>query len=182
VATLAEILEGHRQTLASLLPAYIAGQRWFGAKSRSIASAAISSTFPVGDAVIALVELTYTGQDETDVYQLPLALATEEEAAGLAASFPMSLITKPGDLPGGLMLYDASADAAFQRKLLGLTIAGESGGELAATRAGALDPARYADLPSRLSSAEQSNTSILYDSSGASAAAGRTRMWRWRVF
>jgi maltose alpha-D-glucosyltransferase/alpha-amylase len=164
VATLAEILEGHRQTLASLLPAYIAGQRWFGAKSRSIASAAISSTFPVGDAVIALVELTYTGQDETDVYQLPLALATEEEAAGLAASFPMSLITKPGDLPGGLMLYDASADAAFQRKLLGLTIAGESGGELAATRAGALDPARYADLPSRLSSAEQSNTSILYDS------------------
>jgi maltose alpha-D-glucosyltransferase/alpha-amylase len=164
LATVAEVLEEHRSALEAVLPGYIAQQRWFGGKSRTIASAAIASTLPVGDAAIAFVELSYADESDVEVYQLPLGLATEAQAVALAARFPRLLITSAGDLPNGLIVYDASADGGFQHALLDHILAGQSGEELTATRSSALDPGRLADVPSRLSSAEQSNTSILYDS------------------
>jgi maltose alpha-D-glucosyltransferase/alpha-amylase len=159
-----------------LLPTYIAQQRWFGGKSRTIRSTRIASTLPVAqaDAVIAVVEIAYN-DNSTDLYQLPLALATETAATALQTSAPRSIIAK---LDEGV-LFDASASGIFQTALLHQIIdapptpaASPSydatkppiDADLTATRASALDPVRLADVPSRLSSAEQSNTSILYDS------------------
>jgi maltose alpha-D-glucosyltransferase/alpha-amylase len=170
--TIAPFITGHQQQIECLLPAYIATQRWFGGKSRTIASTRIASTTPIGEsAIIALVEITYTDNSDADLYQLPLALTTTEQATTLQSSAPKAIIATLNDR----VLFDASADTTFQQSLLHL-ITGNSAGApglasetweeapIQSSRSTALDPTRFADLPSKLSSAEQSNTSILYDS------------------
>jgi maltose alpha-D-glucosyltransferase/alpha-amylase len=156
--TLVSLLK--QSNLDSVLPAYIAKQRWFGGKSRTIRSARIASTTSIDAAsLIALVELTYT-DSTTDLYQLPLALATAADAATIQTSSPNAVITTHDNAA----LIDASASPTFRAALLKTIV--DPAAELpniTATHASALDPARLADLPSRLGSAEQSNTSILYD-------------------
>jgi maltose alpha-D-glucosyltransferase/alpha-amylase len=177
-AAVSAFITKNRQQIESLLPTYIATQRWFGNKSRTIASTRITSTTPIGEsAIIALVEISYENTNETDLYQLPLAITSTEHATTLP---PQSIITTIDTN----VLFDASADTTFQQSLLHLIIdapgtnvgaphlASEMWVEpptqpsetLTSTRTTSLDPTRFADLPSRLSSAEQSNTSILYDS------------------
>ncbi|HSY35193.1 MAG TPA: maltose alpha-D-glucosyltransferase [Acidobacteriaceae bacterium] len=191
--SLLAVLKDLAPNLDSILPAYIAKQRWFGGKSRTIRSTRIASTNSIDAAsLIALVEITYT-DNSTDLYQLPLALAAATDAASLQTSSPNAIITTLDNAA----LIDASASPTFRAALLKLIIAvpttdskvpstnpgapsssivssstkvGDSPQPLAntipnitATRSTALDPARLADVPSRLGSAEQSNTSILYD-------------------
>jgi len=191
--SLLAVLKDLAPNLDSILPTYIAKQRWFGGKSRTIRSTRIASTNSIDAAsLIALVEITYT-DNSTDLYQLPLALAAATDAASLQTSSPNAIITTLDNAA----LIDASASPTFRAALLKLIIAapttdskvpstnpgapsssivssstkvGDSPQPLAntipnitATRSTALDPARLADVPSRLGSAEQSNTSILYD-------------------
>jgi len=183
--TLVAVLKNFAPTLDTVLPTYIAKQRWFGGKSRTIRSTRIASTTSIdATSLIALVEITYT-DNSTDVYQLPLALATEADASAIQTSTPNAIITTLDNAA----LIDASALPTFRAALLKLittspsaaTNSGATGPDsraravppapsneatapnIAATHSPALDPARLADLPSRLGSAEQSNTSILYD-------------------
>jgi maltose alpha-D-glucosyltransferase/alpha-amylase len=161
IPSITTLLSTQQSTIESLLPAYIARQRWFGGKSRTITFARVASTTPVGAAVIALVEVTYNDAT-SDIYQLPLALASTDQAAALQSAAPNAIITTLNTA----VLYDASASATFQQDILhhitaGDTVTNATG--LVATRSAAIDPKRLEDLPSRLGSAEQSNTSILYD-------------------
>jgi maltose alpha-D-glucosyltransferase/alpha-amylase len=161
IPSITTLLSTQQSTIESLLPAYIARQRWFGGKSRTITSARIASTTPIGAAVIALVEVTYNDAT-SDTYQLPLALASTDQAAALQSTAPNAIITTLNTA----VLYDASASATFQQDLLRRITAGDTvtnATGLVATRSTAIDPKRLKDLPSRLGSAEQSNTSILYD-------------------
>jgi maltose alpha-D-glucosyltransferase / alpha-amylase len=152
--------ESGADLLDSVLPAYIAKQRWFGGKSRTIRSTRIISTLPIDStSIIALVEITYTDAS-TDLYQLPLGLATEAEAATLQTSAPHAIITTIDNAA----LIDATALPTFRAALLNTILdPANTTPNLTATRSSALDPARLADVPSHLASAEQSNTSILYD-------------------
>jgi maltose alpha-D-glucosyltransferase / alpha-amylase len=180
--TLLAVLKDFGANLDSILPAYIAKQRWFGGKSRTIRSTRIASSTSIDAAsLIALVEITYT-DNSTDLYQLPLALATEADAATLQTSSPNAVITTLDNAA----LIDASASPTFRAALLKQIIAETATNpgaprlasetwvgdpprttntipNITAAHSAALDPARLADLPSRLGSAEQSNTSILYD-------------------
>ena len=185
--TLSTILQTHRDQITATLPIYIAKQRWFGGKSRTIRSTRIATTLPIdATSLIALIEITYA-DDPTDLYQLPLATATAEQAATLQTTSPKSIILTLDDTT----LIDASAIPTFQTALLNKIIttppsptnpgaprlasdsetwAGDTAQasppaspDLTATHSSALDPTRLADVPSRLASAEQSNTSILYD-------------------
>jgi maltose alpha-D-glucosyltransferase / alpha-amylase len=142
----------------SLLPAYIAKQRWFGGKSRTIRSARITSSTPIdATSLIAIVELTYDDAS-TDLYQLPLAIASADQITTLQKT---SIIATLDD---ATILFDASASPTFQSALLNKIITtSDTGSELIATHSSALDPKRLTDVPARLGSAEQSNTSILYD-------------------
>jgi maltose alpha-D-glucosyltransferase/alpha-amylase len=173
------VLTDNRSAIEAILPAYVAQQRWFGGKSRAIASVKIDSETPLTDAtgntvaVIALLSVAYAeGAAEADLYQLPLALVTAEQAAALQTTAPKAAITTLAALQQSSqqdspVLIDATASPAFQGTLLRNIIeAGPAapGAALAATRSSALDPARLLDVPSRLSGAEQSNTSIVYDS------------------
>jgi maltose alpha-D-glucosyltransferase/alpha-amylase len=194
--SLANLLRGRGlDLLESLLPRYIAQQRWFGSKSRTIRSAHIASSIPIGEAaVIALVEVCYEPNgpasngsetnasplnghalaEEPELYQLPLSIASGEQAAALRASRPHAILATlnsgdqhPGEPPP--VLFDASASPEFQAALLRLIAAPSRAWntvpnpEIATHRSSSLDQQRLVDLPSRLSSAEQSNTSILYD-------------------
>jgi maltose alpha-D-glucosyltransferase/alpha-amylase len=154
----------------NLLPAYIARQRWFGGKSKTIQFAQIVSSTPIGnaDAVIALVKISFS-DGTSDLYQLPLTLVTESQAAALKDTAPHVIIATLNQGEQPLVLLDATASPTFRRALLRLIISSKpvgsrpaSASDLVAGRSAALDPATFADLPSRLGLAEQSNTSILY--------------------
>ena len=183
--TLLAVLKDFAPNLDTVLPAYIAKQRWFGGKSRTIRSTRITSTTSIDAAsLIALVEIIYT-DNSTDLYQLPLALVTEADAATLQTFAPNTVITTLDNAA----LVDASASPTFRAALLKLITASSSAAtnsgapgpdsrtravrptpsneatapNITAAHSAALDLTRLTDLPSRLGSAEQSNTSILYD-------------------
>jgi maltose alpha-D-glucosyltransferase/alpha-amylase len=180
-SSIAQLLEQHTPAIQALLPAYVAQQRWFGGKSRTIDTVRIVSTTPMGGdaSLIALLEIQYkdaasahhhADTEASDLYQLPLALVTPAAAAALTTSFPKIVIATADQLGMPAVLVDASATTAFQSALLSRIVStanpsadSDAKPELASNRSATLDTQRLVDLPSRLSRAEQSNTSILYD-------------------
>ncbi len=158
--TIAGLMQTNLDLLTTSLISYIAQQRWFGGKSRTIRSAGITSTIAIDAAsVLALVELTYDDAT-TDLYQLPLAIASQQQAASLRANSPSAVIAV---LDPATTLFDATASPAFQSALLNKIFNPSNTSDLIATQSSALDAKRFTDIPSSLGSAEQSNTSILYD-------------------
>jgi maltose alpha-D-glucosyltransferase/alpha-amylase len=156
-----------------MLPDYLPRQRWFGAKSRTIATVTVtdwaSLPTPEGEAVaIAFLEVAYT-QGEAEMYLLPLTLAFEADADAFREGSQNAVIgaaLMPGKrgIVADAMYTNGAADALLQ--LLATT------GELP-TRHGVLrgiPSSIYQDLRGtsglalvpRRSSAEQSNTSVLY--------------------
>lgn len=143
------------------LAAYLAGRRWFGAKGVEVRRAAVHDVVPVTDGArhfaVARVEVELA-DGRVERYQLPLARAADAEGDE-AGSLP--------EVADGLV--DATGLAAFRRLVVdGLARGASHEGDgtrwvlrpLAAAAPDApLDG--LADLPVRLGSAEQSNTSML---------------------
>ena len=157
----------HLQSIESLLPAYIAKQRWFGSKSLGIRSARVVSWSVVGEAagVLALTEVTLE-DDTTGLYQLPLATLPAADAASIVEHSPSAVIATLDVASPATWLIDASASPAFQTAILQRIIVEREASEseaVVATHSAVLDPKLLTDLPSRVGSAEQSNTSILYN-------------------
>ena len=167
------------ELLQSTLPAWLSRQRWFGAKTRAIDSVAIldSVTIPtVGDPLgcaIFFLRIHYA-EGEADTYQLPLALSTGRDETIPPASILATLTTASGPA----ILHDATAREDFRQALLTLiqtnasievdklTVpdGSSSPGTLAASRSSIFAEIRGDQpLPARTGSAEQSNTSILFD-------------------
>jgi maltose alpha-D-glucosyltransferase/alpha-amylase len=207
--------------IEELLPAYLVRQRWFGAKSRTIASVRVKDwvEMPGVPAAIVFIEVSYGDSAEADVYQLPLALSSGEEAEAVRAGAPGSILAALNTGDGPAILHDATAREDFRQGLLGLIEreeelgvsggAGETENQIlrsaqddkvlgASVTAGPSTALRFAqddkvfwggsaqddkdpggawgrrssafegargagELGSRTGSAEQSNTSILYD-------------------
>ena len=153
--------------LQQLLPAYLLRQRWFGAKSQTIASVRILdyAELPGLSAALVFLELTYAG-GATDTYQLPLTLTSGADADAIRTSAPSSILATLTTPSGPAILHDAtrprrrSPDPAHpdrnRRNRWADTITGHKSTAFAVARG--TDP-----LPARTGSAEQSNTSILYD-------------------
>jgi maltose alpha-D-glucosyltransferase/alpha-amylase len=168
-----QLLEGAgRYRLESLLlPGYIAKQRWFGGKTRRILSTRIADwmTLPDSNAVLALVDVQYEKGDP-DTYFLPLGLAFDKDAEHVQEAFPGAIIAPAVSRGGSGFLHDAVSDdrtcAAFlafieraqQTPSRSGTIRGVPGAAFGTLR-GPADTA----LAVRRGSAEQSNTSLLYD-------------------
>ncbi len=155
---LADLLkEDKLKELESMLPTYLAKQRWFGGKSRTIKTTSISLTTPVDDAVLAFVEIIYDDAS-TDLYQLPLAIATKEERTSLRKDSPQAVL---GEIEG-CTLFDAAYSVRFQSVVLKMILEATNSADLATGHSSALDSATLSGVPSHIGSAEQSNTSILY--------------------
>jgi maltose alpha-D-glucosyltransferase/alpha-amylase len=168
-----EIMEpANRAFLEQLLPAYLARQRWFGSKSRPIAEVRMVSSIkmPSSDAVLTAIEVGYKNEsrEAAETYQLPLAIAAGSNGDKLREHSPRSVVTAYGTGSQTRVLHDASADESFRIALLkmigdrGSTGRGGEEDALIGERTNALDTAALAATPSRVGSAEQSNTSIIF--------------------
>jgi maltose alpha-D-glucosyltransferase / alpha-amylase len=155
--------------LQQLLITYLPHQRWFGAKSRTIKTVTVldSAELPGLNAVLVFLQLTYD-DNTTSVYQLALTISTGEAAETVRSSDPASIVATVTTASGPAILHDAVAREDVRQATLRLI---ETNGELP-TRNGmlvgrhssAFAESRGTDpLPARTGSAEQSNTSILYD-------------------
>jgi len=144
-----------------VLPAYIAGQRWFGGKSRGIRAARLVSSIPLEQtsSALCLIEVTHT-DGGISLYQLPLAIASGDQATAVRTDSLRAVIAS---LESGELLYDATAGEDFRTALLHaiLDTPEDQSSEFVATHSSA-DLTALAGQTSRAASAEQSNTSILY--------------------
>ena len=208
------------ELLQSALTPWLLRQRWFGAKTRTIAAINIvhfaalpttstpepqASQLPEAESLgAALFFLTIHYTDgESDNYQLPLALSTGRDMESILADRPASVVATLSAAGSAFILHDATVREDFRQSLLKTiedrlslplnappaapdnwtadsiappsslapvdvaTAAAEaappSAGSLTGVPSTIFNEVRGADpLPARLSSAEQSNTSILY--------------------
>lgn len=151
--------ESSQALIAEVLPGYIAQRRWFGGKSKAIRSATLSTTTPLphGEAVMATVSLLYE-DGESDLYQLPLAVADDGEAETLRQKAPNAIIATLSRDTGPITLYDATASASFRSALLELIVRGSeiatqlgaTNASFAATKAQELNGRELLELPSTL--------------------------------
>jgi maltose alpha-D-glucosyltransferase / alpha-amylase len=161
------------ELLQQILPTYLPHQRWFGAKSRTIKTVNVLDWVQVPNINAALVflELTYENEAEgeaKDIYQLPLTISTGEEVENIRIANPGSIIATLTTPTGPAILHDAVAREDLRQSLLHLIehisevpaqqgfIQGQKSSAFAESRG-------TGPLPARTGSAEQSNTSILYD-------------------
>jgi maltose alpha-D-glucosyltransferase/alpha-amylase len=164
---------GVRKKLQSILVRYLQGCRWFGEKSLTLQKVSIADSVPVqteyGVTHILFLEVSFSEKSPVR-YVLPLSLATREQAAGLVASSPRSVVAhvRVGEEEG--VVYDGLYNESFCERLLQL-IGGKKryrgrSGELRgyhASRYRRLLDERGLSLGSRLLKGEQSNTSVLFD-------------------
>jgi maltose alpha-D-glucosyltransferase / alpha-amylase len=169
----ASILEGMgRKRLETVnLPEYLPQQRWFAGKARAIKSTRIINWAPIKapHSGLALVEVQFeTGEPE--LYQVPLAITLGAAANELRRVAPSAIIASVLSATTDGLLHDGVYDDNVCMELLSVI---ENGGELRASdgriirgmpgkvfqelRGSAETP-----LPVRRSTAEQSNTSIVY--------------------
>jgi len=150
-----------------ILPDYIRGCRWFGAKARAIREMRIAEQIPVGAGTGAefwFVEVNYVdGNPET--YALPVHIAHGEAAHAAALAAPHAVIARFAGAEEAV-LYDAIWDGAFRDELFRSivqrkTSRGKSG-ELTGVPASAMS-ADMAIPPSHVLTAEQSNSSMLFE-------------------
>ena len=157
------------------------------APSNSILSSARNPVDRVTTSALLFVEIAYT-DGIPDIYQLPLAFNTGAEAEDIIASYPQSILARLMTPAGPAVLHDATTREDFRHGLLRL-IERDATLPLSTARVARLefmdppsaadsapDPGRidarssiaFADahfsqpLFSRVGSAEQSNTSIIY--------------------
>jgi maltose alpha-D-glucosyltransferase/alpha-amylase len=160
--------------LHKTLPAYLQRQRWFGAKTHAIESVAILDWAELPNAgAILYVAVRYLGDasedkaraDGEDLYQLPLAVSHAAEAESIRTHAPASILATFGDA----VLHDATGRPEFREALLNLLAENATlpvqNGQLQGQHGIAFTPQDPAPGPSRVGSAEQSNTSILYGKS-----------------
>ncbi|OGS14850.1 MAG: hypothetical protein A2234_10530 [Elusimicrobia bacterium RIFOXYA2_FULL_58_8] len=162
-----------RAVLEKILPAYIRQRRWFGGKAYKIRGVKISSVLPTGEnsMPLVLINVGYTNR-RPQIYILPLAWRPCPAADRIPAAWPGAAIAWL-ELSGKRgLLYDATHDKVFHAALLALFFKkhGPSAAREGLTAEQPEGPGRAALLKtarvraSRIITAEQSNTSIVYGS------------------
>ncbi|MGI9089316.1 MAG: maltose alpha-D-glucosyltransferase [Chthoniobacterales bacterium] len=149
-----------------ILPDFIRGCRWFGAKARTIRELRIAERVPLTEsgAQFWFVEIAYVdGNPET--YALPVQIATGEAAHTLAQTAPHAIIARFAGAEEAI-LHDATWDAAFREELFRSIMERKNwkgkSGELLGVPSSAL--AGETVVPtSQVLSAEQSNSSMLFE-------------------
>ena len=170
--TWAAVLEGAGRTRleSSIFPDYLPQQRWFGAKALRIRSTRIVDWAPLPDskAVFVLVEVQYH-RGNSDTYLVPLALIYDRAAEQIRENSPNAILCPALSREGRGYLCDATFDPSAGAALLRFigsaqrtqaangTVCGEPGSRFEALRG-----PEGSTLPVRRSSAEQSNTSLIY--------------------
>ena len=161
--------------LPGQLPAYLKGQRWFGAKARDLRATEVVDFIALErdalHALIVMVKVEYEGGG-ADLYSVPLVVSKDHDSKDEsgAPGKGMTVLTVSGRNNGEtLTLSDALKNETFLSVLLdaierGLVFTGEAG-ELVTTRTHALslqETGAAGSLRPRAITAEQSNSSVAY--------------------
>ncbi len=138
-------------------------------------AAAIPDATTLGTALF-FIEITYAdaATDFTpDLYQIPLGLSSGRDLEAISAASPNSIIATITTPTGPAILHDATVREDFRQSLLKLIEESTSAplgsrnaptGTLTGNPSSAFASVRGTDaMPARISSAEQSNTNVLYD-------------------
>jgi maltose alpha-D-glucosyltransferase/alpha-amylase len=166
--------ESQRPRIEALLPAWLCGRRWFGGKARTQRGITILDTIPIrggtAPAAIMLAQIEYRDADP-EVYSLPVAFASGQEAARLEAESPALIMARTEGTSEELrgVLYDATGSADFATALLDAILrrrsfsSSESRIECSPTSAlRELGIRAGAALEPKLVTAEQSNSAIRF--------------------
>ncbi len=152
----------------SLLPKYLCQQRWFGSKARTIKDVHVYdwTLLPTVDSALALLDVTYS-DGGTERYLLPVAISLPTEVVDerfVIGSLKRTLegVTSSGILIDGLALE--AVRESFLRLILEGDMLDTQKGQLRGIPGSVLGDLKT-DLSSRLSSAEQSNSSIFFGES-----------------
>jgi maltose alpha-D-glucosyltransferase/alpha-amylase len=139
------------------------------------AAAGQTSTVPDASTLPAALFFLEIGYDEgdTDTYQLPLALSSGRDLETISGASPNSIIATLTTPSGPAILHDATIREDFRQTVLKLIedqaklpagTVSENAGSLAGCTSSAYAGVRGSEpVPARVSSAEQSNTNILFD-------------------
>lgn len=153
------------QALASVpserLLRFLGGQRWFAAKGAAPTAANVRDVIPLpwGDGAYAIAILAVTVAGAERLYQLPVALQSHRE--GGPTNPPHAIIAQDDNLA----LVDAVHDPNFRRGLgeaLGRGARAESAAGTLWVAERMANAEQFDAVESRVGSAEQSNTSIVY--------------------
>ena len=125
--------------LETSLPAWLARQRWFGAKSRRIQSARILDWVDLSRATVGEKDFDVAGQSapntlppalffvevsyfdgKPDTYQLPLAISSGPVADDVTSRHPESIISALASTSGQAVVHDATTHEDFRQALLTL--------------------------------------------------------------
>jgi maltose alpha-D-glucosyltransferase/alpha-amylase len=162
-----------RNKLQFVLVPYLKGCRWFGEKGLTLQKVNIADSMPIqterGVTHVLVLEVSFSEKSPVR-YVLPLSVATHDQAAGLVASNPQSVVAQASVGGEEGVVYDGVYDESFCERLLQL-IGGKrryrgKNGELRgyhSPRYRQLLDERGLSLGSRLLKGEQSNTSVLFD-------------------
>ncbi|MGE0880882.1 MAG: maltose alpha-D-glucosyltransferase [Acidimicrobiia bacterium] len=149
---------------------YLVQQRWFSGKARDITSVSVADVVSVSrEDVIAVVNVDYA-EGDPDAFALPLTAVTIDLDAD--PPFGALALLRPsgsGDADTLYALVEASGEQRLARTLLSAVVRRRTLG----TEAGLITPQRVAkqaarvrdavDAPVRVMSAEQSNTSAVFE-------------------
>jgi maltose alpha-D-glucosyltransferase/alpha-amylase len=162
-----------RATLETrVLPRYLPQSRWFGAKTRSIASIVVHdwTQLPTtgAPAFLAMLNVRYNDGGE-ESYSVPLSVARGRGAEKLVKNRPQLVLSRLTTPRGPAVLHDALADeSACQSMLAAISenaVFKTQHGEIRAFRLAGFDQARGPGeeaLPSVPGAAEQSNSSVRF--------------------
>ncbi len=168
------LTDAGKSRLESVLPAYVRDRRWFAGKARKLKSIQLTDYLDIrtadGTAYLTTIVASYA-EGDPDTYLLPIAHAKPAEVQHVLERWPhaaIAWIRLPGQEARGL-LYDALAPPGFAESLLSAmarrrrfngprgTLVGST------TRAFAqLRGPETIRLDANLSSAEQSNNSVVF--------------------
>ena len=163
-----------KKSLGDLLFEYLQKNRWFRGKARKIKDLTILDTIPFTSgeqpAYLLMIEVTYI-QGKDEFYAIPMSLVLGEDVSEVRYRFPEAVISGVEVEGHEGILFDASYDELFRDRLFRIilqrsktkTKLGEISG-LPGKKFGTRVKRSELPLPSRVLTAEQSNTSILYDS------------------
>lgn len=161
-------LESLRTLEQTTLAAFLAGRRWFGSKQGTPARMTVHDVVPLGavadDTSAAVARLDVELRDgRVERYQLPLVVRSGDGASDKAPRAVVAVLV--ADDGRRALLRDGLEDESVLRLIArglsdGARYAGRNSSWVLEPRSGA-DLAGLGDLPMRLGSAEQSNSSVI---------------------
>ncbi|MGI8431015.1 MAG: maltose alpha-D-glucosyltransferase [Chthoniobacterales bacterium] len=162
--------DGQRARLErEVLPDYVHGCRWFGAKARTVREMRILEQVAMsegpGAAQLWLLQVDYT-DGAPEIYALPVQVAAGDAARAMVRSAPQAVIARLGPQEG--ILFDAVWDESFRREMFALMAKGGrlrgKNGDLIGVTGSVLTQEPNEEIPkSQVLNAEQSNSSMLFE-------------------